>query len=262
MTTTYQLGSSPMLDAFRKIAGTVTETVSSALSNVPFSLTEPGPTALRAAATAWTPVPSAVQAIDATLTRVGKDVFNTATDRNLSAEGKAAQLQVVVSAARTTIEVETNTILTAATKVQSTLLAVAYPARPNPQDAAQEARLAGIKADLRMVLDPTGPGELGARAGALLTRAIADKDTLTTWLLASSRWPEDYFVSRGADVALAGWPSTVSSNLNGIDDDLRDVRRAYAAVTQPQRGLPALEVVLRTAVPAVLADVTNGATRS
>jgi hypothetical protein len=76
----------------------------------------------------------------------------------------------------------------------------ALPARPKTtyshEAAAQEAELAGKKADYRMVLDKCHASQVAAKMAELLERAVKAGDGLGTWLLGGSDWAGLYLESR------------------------------------------------------------------
>ena len=75
------------------------------------------------------------------------------------------------------------------------------PQRPKAtfDKAAQEAEIAGRKADLRLVLDRTEPGQVPVKLVELFGRAAQSGDELGAWLLSASDWPGLYLESRGRD---------------------------------------------------------------
>lgn len=69
--------------------------------------------------------------------------------------------------------------------------------RPQPADAAQEAALGNLRADLRMLLDHLKGGDITARLAELAGEAAANSDQLRTWFLSATEWPTDYLTARG-----------------------------------------------------------------
>jgi hypothetical protein len=143
-----------------------------------------------------------------------------------------------------------------ADEILSGLREASLPARPEPQDAAQEAKLAGLKTDLRMVLDSYPSDALAGPVGERLSSALDRGDALLSWLLASSGWMRDYLVSRRAEDSAASVVAAVDAALDAQHGLGARVRRLYRALADPQDGLPILEVAAR--MPEQVVDDLRG----
>ena len=109
----------------------------------------------------------------------------------------------------------------------------ALPARPKTtyshEAAAQEAELAGKKADYRMVLDKCHSGHVAAKMAELLDRAVKGGDALGTWLLSGSDWPGLYLESR--DMTTDEYSGRMAQVLEAYDTpETTEARRKLAFV--------------------------------
>ncbi len=155
--------------------------------------------ALRAARRIFERWDSAQDAVD----NIGQLVAMTYTTTDLTDEAKQRRAGEIVAGARAQVEADLeaagNALNTAVARLRQGLV----PPRPAPADAAQESALAGLKTDLRMLLDSVEPQEACARLAEQLAHYVSTGNALGVWLLASSDWPALYLRSRGAghDVA-------------------------------------------------------------
>lgn len=244
----------PMLDTYRKHTAIVRNTMDSTLQRVEGEST---PKPVRTARRSWEPVSASLETIDQMLADLGEAVFAIAINRDLTEEAKGERYAGQAQVARSALDGTTGEILRQSNEILAQLRTAAYPARPDGEIAAQEAALANIKADLRMVLDPLSDGMyVTQKLGAQLSRALMDGDVLASWLLASTRWPADYLDSRGAGDFEGAWDATVGDTLDAVaDGDLAKVRRVYRAVASYERGLPLLETLFVNLLPGIVNDL-------
>ena len=105
----------------------------------------------------------------------------------------------------------------------------ALPRRPQGDVVAQEAELAGKKADMRMVLDKCHSGQVTAKMAELLERAVQQGDALGAWMLTASDWPALYLESR--DLSLGEYQGRTAQVLEGYDvPEATEARRKLAFV--------------------------------
>lgn len=220
--------------------------------------------AIATAARFWTLATGALADVDASIAQFGEGIFQIQANADLTDEAKRNRAAELTEATRAVVQIHSATVLTNVDKVLTGLHAASYPARPLPHDAAQEGRIAGIKADLTMTLGATDDGfDTVKRMEALLDRAVGDEDKLATWVLASSRWPEDYLTSRRFDDHVDAWRSRVASMLDqGSDPDTASVRVSYNAVSNGSKGLPALKVAATTLLPQIITEIGSWALAS
>lgn len=247
---------SPLLRVYQDLVARVLTTVGGAFDS---SSASSASTPVGLARRTWRPVPDQLQAIHVTLGFLGQAVFTVVTDPTLSDVGRDEALQRTVRAARADIDAATADVLQRCSAIVAGLRTAAFPSRPAGDVSAQEATLAGIKNDLRMVLDAQPDENAIVETGMqLLGRAIADGDQLATWLLASSHWPEDYLASRGAPIGRRLWDGRVAEVLNGATPpELAETRRVYRLVSDGRTGLPVLDVLFNSTLPPILEQITG-----
>jgi hypothetical protein len=229
------------------------------LYRIPIYTSDSRPEAVKTAANAWIPAPGALETIRITLAAFAEGIFAIRSDQSLTEAAKASRVAALETSARAGLDRQAGIVRSAITKVLETLRASAYPARPTPQDAAQEAALAGIKADIQMVFAAMdAPAEIFNSMASRLSRAISDNDKLATWLLAASRWPEDYFASRRMPEYVEAWGDQVASVLDiSAPADLDDVRSAYRRLSDGRNGLFMIETVLTALLPQIIAETAS-----
>lgn len=256
---------SPLLRTYQELVARVMLVVGGAFDSSTARSSDP----VGQAARRWRAVPSLLQQVHDALAILGQDVFGIVTDVNLSDRGRDSTLQRVTRAAQADITTATNDVLQRIETILTTLRAAAFPARPAGDIATQEAQLAGIKADLRMVLDPTTAdprfgGNVLLEMQRLLDRALGTDEQLTAWLLASSNWPIDYLASRGVDpTATRLWNGYVAQSLDAATPtDLAETRRVYTKLADAQTGLPVLRVLFASTLPQILDQITTWRTTS
>src|SRR5664279_2987334 len=110
------------------------------------------PQVIGTAARAWRPADVALNRIDQAIVAMGEAVFDVWSNAELTVEAKRARAQVAYAEAKATTDSDVEIVRSAADSVTETLRTAAYPSRPEPRDAAQEAAIAGIKSDLMLVL--------------------------------------------------------------------------------------------------------------
>lgn len=225
-----------MTDPLGRVAAVVEEArvrMYEASTNV---LASPAGLALREAVwqvfTAW----------DGILDEVGKlpgAVATLTADPRFTPAARRAEVAKVVGEAQAACRALLDTMRTQADAVDRKLVALGVPARPTPVDATQEAHLAALKSDLRMVLDrlPDATSVVNRLVRAL-GDAIAAGDDLAVWLLAGSGWPALYLERFGE-------PGPFVASLEAETAELLDrtgsgdvaVARELLGVLRGQRGL-------------------------
>lgn len=251
------MGRDARLDTYRKLVADLRSTVAPALHQ---PSNAGGPLAPVEARNLWAPIPQLLEQIDSDLWTLGEQIVRTNANTRLSDSGRAETITEMATAVRQRIESATADVLSRTQQILTITKATALPSRPGPQDAAQEAALAGIKADLRMLWDPKASDELSGLMRRSLGRAIGEDDRLTTWLLASSNWPLDYLESRGraAQGQTQAWPEIVAAELDagGGSASLSDARRTYRLLADGRSGLPVLRVLFAQLRP-ILDDLAD-----
>lgn len=122
-------------------------------------------------------------------------------DTRYSEAERQRQVEELTAAASATITAAVNTMQTRADELERGLTPLGDVARPTPVDAAQEARIANLKADMTMVLAALGGADdVASRLLKFLTDANANGDQLTVWVIATSGWANMYVESRSFSV--------------------------------------------------------------
>lgn len=236
----------PMLDTYRKLAGDVVALTSPLLTkSYLVSENEKDSPALSRAKSEWSPIPRLLKDIDESLVDLGERVFRIALDDRLTEDARAQDISTTAGVIGASIAAKSDDVTQRATKILETLREAAYPARPEPADVTQEARIAGLKADLRMVWDSAADGDeiVKAMAGSL-RRSIGDGDALSTWLIASTHWPEDYLQARNTPHHAEVWALRVAEILDTMSPaNLSEARRTYRTLADGRNGLPLLNVL-------------------
>lgn len=175
---------------------------------------------------------------------------------------RVANAQAVITEARSVVddrlaaaERSIATIVTAAKRVS-------LPTR-GPGDAAlQEAQLANIRSDVRMVLDAMPAAQVRNELVKELERRVAVGDTLGVWLLAGdSGWTESYLRSRGLDEHVFEWQVKAAQVLAPDGDDDGKLARRILSVVDTPRGLAGAVAAMRH-ITAGLLDVAASETAS
>lgn len=140
--------------------------------------------------------------------------------------------------------------------IKRSIAALVLTPRPKPADATQEAALAGLKTDVRMVLDGAPDNDVITRLLGLVEKFLADDDQLAVWLLTTTDWPELYLASRAIDAQLftLQLPDALAPYGN---DEQRDARRVLQHLDGP-RGLSASLLAMQTLVRIQLDRVREG----
>jgi len=228
-------------------------------------LDDPGfgaPTAVRKAATPWRQATVALDEIHSALTSLAQRAWDIATDRDLTTQATAARITAAAAEARSQVDRLAADVRAKLTQMTDILARAAVPPRPG-DTATDEARIQGVKTDLRMVLDavPAEPAALAERIAALLERAQRDGDQHTVYVLAATRWPADYVAAR-YPAAVEYAERLITAHIDQVldrtsGDELAEVRRVYRAVTGAN-GVNAITTVLAQ-LPSLIGAVSDWA---
>jgi hypothetical protein len=233
-----------MLTTYTKLTADVVARVGEALE-VYREDRSPDAPSLASVRTTWAAVPDQLAAINATRVSLGDRIASIASDYDLTPAARDRQIEAVADVAWIAVKRAAADIEARVATMLDTTKAAIYPTRPEPADAAQEARLAGIKADVRMACDPLADGEkVLERVKTLLARALANGDDLAGWLLAASDWTPDYLESRGFGLQVPALRAAVDQVIERNAPDRRPAITLYRALSDRQRGLPTLQALL------------------
>lgn len=193
----------------------------------------------------------------------------TLTDTTHNADYIRTQKQTSVEQATTAVGDLGQQVDTAITELLAKAERLALPLRPEPVDALQEARLAGIKSDLQMLtnrLNLSSAEDRDAfvdRLASRLTAALADKDTLAAWLICSN-WVVDVLATSLAwqydeDLSMVRyiWQVRIADILAAGSPDAASAIATYQSLSDTQRGLPALLVATGGFTTSVVNDIRD-----
>lgn len=139
------------------------------------------------------------ETVDDAIDNAAGEVALVMNDPQFTPQTQISKRDALVASARAQAMTGLATIDTALANLVDTLRKAALPARPTPADAVQEAVIAGLKTDLRMLLDGTATMAVPQEILDLVARYSAAGDALAVWVLVVSGWPELYMRSRGID---------------------------------------------------------------
>lgn len=224
------------------------------------SYTAPAP--IRQASATWRAATATLDRIPPVLSSLAERVQRIAADRDLTDQAVAERITAAAAEAQKRVAQLADEVRDRLTRMVDTLRRAVVPARPG-ETAADEARIAGVKTDLRMVLDaaPATPTVLADRIAELLERAMRDGDQHTVYVLAATHWPADYVAARdpagaeGAEQLIAARVDQVLDRY--ADGEVAEVRRVYRAVTSAS-GVNAITVALAQ-LPSLIGGVSKWA---
>ena len=193
-----------------RLSGLVPEVVAHVRSSSSSSIGIAAGATIETIVSTWHTAEEALLQAQASIVVAGQDArFTPEHRRTVLAQtvgGVAAEIEQLIAAAST-----------AADQLAVQLATTAAPQRPaSPDPMLQEAQIAGIKADVLMVLDRTPSDNLASKAYGLAQQYADRGDSLAVWLLTSSGWADLYFGARGetADQYL----SMCTRLATGVDD--------------------------------------------
>jgi hypothetical protein len=177
-------------------------------------------------------------------------------EQQYTTDARADLASEALNSARGQINELVDRVAATVATLRDRLAAAALPPRPTPIDSAQEARLASLKSDLRMLFDPRSPEVLPTVMLDQLSRLVESGDALGLWLLAGdSGWPQLYLRSRASEDSIDGllvvYERGVADQLrSGIDDGESDAdfARRMLEVIDGKRGLKAALTAMQVLV--------------
>jgi hypothetical protein len=248
----------PTLQAYRDLVAQCSANIGAALPGTSFLGDETLPEAVRPAVTKWGSAKKALDDIDAAFYQLGDALQAILVDDSRNEQWQGEQSRSTVATFGKLISVAAATAQDKTTAALDIARRAALPQRPNPQDAAQEARIAGIKSDVLLLTSSImAPSSLSVDTDRLidlladaLTTAISDKDALTTWVLAGSGWINGPFLKsrqwpQGVDAVGYFWDERTSEILAGQSagrTNLAECVEIYRDLSDPRVGVPALHV--------------------
>ncbi len=249
----------PTLSAYRDLVAQCSANIDDALPRATYLGDATVPEAVRPAVTKWTSAKKALTDIDAAFYQLGDALQLILLDDTRNEAWKGDQSRSTVASFGKRITSAASTVQDKASAALDIARRAALPQRPGPQDTAQEARIAGIKSDVLLLVSNTKDADklLNLLAG-VLTEAMATKDALTMWVLAGSGWVSGPLLEsrdpQASDVIRYQWDQRSSQVLAG-KGDLVACLEIYRDLADPQRGVPALLVACGGFLSSILRDV-------
>ena len=210
------------------------------------------PHALTVIRNEWRTAGTALDSIDSLFDQLAEALWAEYTNSDLTDQARNTRAQSVITQYRAVFDAQAQAASTSLTSVLETAAKACQPARPQPEDALQEARIAGIKSDLTMLLaNRVEAGALVEEVGEYLTAALNRDDKLAVWVVAGSGWLDLYIRARGEDeyfvtAATASLDQVVGRRLDSQPsaDPAFDLRQLNRVLSDPQRGVQAILTVL------------------
>ncbi len=121
---------------------------------------------------------------------------------DLNQDALKRKKQAIVNKAATDATAARDRARATTDRLEAKFKAATMPKLPGSKDlAAQQAALAGLKADYKMLFDSVHVAALADAMLSELKNRVEVRDELAVYLLGSDRWPELYLRSRGQDMA-------------------------------------------------------------
>jgi hypothetical protein len=196
----------------------------------------------------WRGACTALNAIDQLFDQIGEALWAEYTNGDLTDVARNKRVQSVVTQYRAVFDAQSQAASTALTGVLQAAAKASAPPRPQPEDALQEARIAGIKSDLTMLLANRADADaLVEEVDEYLAQALASGDKLAVWVVSGSGWLDLYVRSRDEDeyfatITTARLDQVVSTRLDSQPsaDPAFDLRQLNRVLSDPQRGVQAI----------------------
>ena len=225
----------------------------------------PEPAALAPIRTDWQSACTALDAIDSNFDDLAEALWTEYTNQDLNVQARNKRVQQAISQHRNLFDAQAQAARTILTRVLETSAKASAPPRPQPEDALQEARIAGIKSDLTMLLANRAEYRpLVDEVDDYLAQALAKDDKLAVWVVVGSGWLDLYIRSRGED---QNFIDAATGELDGMvgrrldsqpsPDPTFDLRQLDRVLADPQRGAQAILTMLQGFVVSVFNDLAN-----
>jgi len=242
-----------LLDTYRTVVAESRARVDGAIPRVTgLRDAPPEPAALPVIRRDWSTARTALDSIDTLFDDLAEALWTEYTNTDLTDQARKTRVQQTIAHYRALFDTQSQAATVALTSVLKAAAKAGLPARPQPQDALQEARIAGIKSDLTMLLaNRTNLQLLVDEVDRYLTEAMGRGDTLAVWVVAGSGWLDLYIRGRGDDqvfieAAITSLDSTVGRRLDSqpLPEPAFDTRTLNRVISDPQRGVQAILTVL------------------
>jgi len=244
----------PLIGTWKSLTSELVESVSTALEAYRRD-SPPSAPSLAKVRTTWRPVPDALDQIEETVVQLGEDILAVSSNIDLTADARARRIDTLGDVAMTALKTATSDIQARAKTMLGLARDAVYPQRPQPEDALQEARLSGLKTDLKMALDPLEGQAAIDRIKELLARALTNGDQLSAWLLASSDWPSDYLRARDIGPYLMTLAPEIDRTIEDATPDAEAAVALYRTLSHPRDGLPRLDTLFNICLAQVFDTV-------
>jgi hypothetical protein len=216
---------------------------------------------VRNAASAWASAHRTLDELPDVLASFTQQLARLDARSDLTTEARTERANTILDGTLIAVNALTAAVQTQLARIDAYLTPGAQPAKPG-NDAATEARIAGAKADVVMLLTnaPADARTLAVRLADRLTRAIRTGDDVTAWLLGTSTWPVDFVQSRCPDDE----PDRVDTVVTGTLATALDAATgtSYAEVRQIKRVVDSSDGAVRLTValgqlPGIVRDAAS-----
>ena len=179
-------------------------------------------------------------------------------DTRLTAAVRAEDAGEVLTESRQTVDEALADATSESEGLIASLRRRSLPERPEGDLTSQETVLAGLKSDLRMVLDPTPSHSIRSEMADLLAEYAASGNDLAVWLLTASDWPALFYRSRGETDQL--WRlNDVPRILEPVDGDTRKKAARLLVEVDGAGGLTGSLIIFRQLAEVAFRDLADTA---
>lgn len=243
---------SRLLETYRRIVSESRLRVDGAIPALTGPTRPPQHPALKVIRNEWAAATTALDAINSVFDNISEALWTEYTNTDLNDQARNKRVQSVITQYRGAFDAQRQAADTSLTHILDTAAKACMPPRPQPEDALQEARIAGIKSDLTMLLaSRIESNALVNEVDNYFTAALGRGDQLAVWVVAGSGWLDLYARSRGedqhfVDAVTLSLDDVVSRRLDAQPsaDPAVDLRQLNRVLVDPQRGVQSILTVL------------------
>lgn len=265
MITGRDLANQHMADTYRQLKDEAVSYVDAAIPAPPFAFSnETDPAYLPGIRTTWGAAQAALANIDQLLGDMANELaIEAASNGDYTPAAQQTRRAAIISNYTAKLTEQRTAATASLNRIITAITTAALPQRPQPEDVLQEAKLAGLKDDVRMLLGNCDTGETGDKLASYLSSALDNGDALAAWLIAGSGWVAMYLQGRfdGHDLTIAQGDVDVRI-ANALDqrsgtDEMAVARTLYRKLTDGQRGCVCLLTITSGFLTNLITNLTE-----